>query len=692
MKRRISVFIMVVCLIAGCLSGVVMAEETNTLTVFHVNDIHGYAVESSSAIGYAKLAGYVADHRESDPNTLFLDAGDVFQGNVYAAFDKGVSLTNILNTVGLDAMTGGNSEYMLGASTFAEKAGQLDYKVLGANVVLKGTADLVENVEPYTEFTTDSGVTVGVIGITTPDSLAGSTANDYDYIDAVESAEALVETHRNDVDVLIGLVHLGVNGASTYEVTSEDIANACPELDVIIDGHSHDVYDNDINGVKIVQTGSFSANLGELTFTLDDSNNVTGVVETLHSYEELASQAPKADTKEAADDLMELYETSMSEVVGSTDVFLEATRDIVRTRETNMGNLFTDSMREYTDADAAFAVAGGIGGDIEPGDITRGNILTMARIESTVVTIDVKGSDIIEALNDSVASYPQSSGNFYQVSGITFKFDPALESDRVFAVTVGSEPLDEDATYTVACFDGMFTSNPGLMNGTFVKEWVTTADTLLWYFDKHSPVSPELEGRITAVGSTAINEFDDINVHHWYYDFVSYAYDNGLLIGTSDNKFEPDTTMSRGMFATVIYRIAESLDEDMTPGDRYFNDVNTTDYYYDAITWAYNNGIIEGVGDSKFEPDSPLTREQAVTILGRMIEDNEESIPSANYKDGDSISNWAKDHVDLLTHYGLIDGYTDGTFRPQNNLNRAEASKILSIFYFNVEVAPEEGK
>lgn len=177
--------------------------------------------------------------------------------------------------------------------------------------------------------------------------------------------------------------------------------------------------------------------------------------------------------------------------------------------------------------------------------------------------------------------------------------------------------------------------------------------------------------------------FNDVHDSEWYYDYVIYGYGTGLFNGVSANTFSPAGTMSRAMFATVVYRLCDS--KGMVNDNTYdsdFNDVKTTDYYYKAVSWCYSYSIISGMGDGNFAPDSPVTRQEAATMLGRLIKvDEEDNIPRTNYSDVNSIADWAIDYVDVMTYYEIMSGNTDGTFKPTDSMTRAQGCKVASVLH-----------
>lgn len=175
--------------------------------------------------------------------------------------------------------------------------------------------------------------------------------------------------------------------------------------------------------------------------------------------------------------------------------------------------------------------------------------------------------------------------------------------------------------------------------------------------------------------------FKDVQDSDWFYNFVDYAYYYGLFKGTSDNTFSPNGTMTRAMFVTVIFRIFNYDGRFTGIGEDIFSDVISGNYYYDAVSFCFGYQLIDGVGDGKFAPNSPVTRQEAATIIGRIFDTREITIPHVSYSDSSSINSWALNHVDLMAFYKLMEGYPDGSFRPLNNMSRGECAKVLSYLH-----------
>ncbi len=193
-------------------------------------------------------------------------------------------------------------------------------------------------------------------------------------------------------------------------------------------------------------------------------------------------------------------EPILKEEVANTAVLLDGKREQVRAGETNLGDLLADAIRNVSGADIALTNGGGIRASIEAGVVTKGDVITVLPFGNQVVTIDVKGSDVVAALENGVGSYPEPSGGFPQVSGITFSIDPSQDKgSRVHSVMVGDQALDPEATYTLATND--FTAVGGDEYTMFAK-YPTTGmygaldEALIEYMQQLGAVDIKTDGRI----------------------------------------------------------------------------------------------------------------------------------------------------------------------------------------------------
>ena len=170
--------------------------------------------------------------------------------------------------------------------------------------------------------------------------------------------------------------------------------------------------------------------------------------------------------------------------------------------------------------------------------------------------------------------------------------------------------------------------------------------------------------------------FIDIANNSWYYSYISDVYKKGIISGTSENIFEPDVTLTRGMAASLIYRMYGSPDIKYS---KYFSDVADGEWYTDGITWAKDNGIISGYDDGTFSPDWAMTVEQFASVLYRLAGKPEigNSNALSKYSDNFMVSSYAKQAMIWASEKGMLAG---DTLHPTSAITRAEAAKMLSIF------------
>ena len=171
--------------------------------------------------------------------------------------------------------------------------------------------------------------------------------------------------------------------------------------------------------------------------------------------------------------------------------------------------------------------------------------------------------------------------------------------------------------------------------------------------------------------------FKDVKAGAWYEDSVKYVYENKLMLGTTDDTFTPDGTMTRAMFATVLYRMAGSPSVEGLSVS--FKDVPEGYWAYDAIAWALNKGVVNGFSADEFKPKQAITREQLVAMLYR-YSDNPEVSGELSFSDAASVCDWAVNPILWACQNKVVQGYTDGSFAPDKTASRAEMAAIIQRF------------
>jgi len=424
-----------------------------TLTIFHVNDRHAHLAADpylAALIGQAK------------GDVLVLDAGDSLHGEPAASLSEGQTMVDLMNVVGYDAMTPGNHDFNYGSDRLVELSEEMDFPLLAANVTDSKTGELL--FDEYEVFKLDDGLEVGVFGLTTPETATKtnpSNVENVEFADPVPAAKkAVADLKAEGADVIIALTHLGLDEATQPSWRSDYLAEHVPGIDVIIDGHSHTVLEDgkEDDGTLIAQTGAMAANIGKVELTVGKSGVTSATAQLLavptedEPGDDLADVTPDPATVKEVEQIEAATNELTKQVVGHTPYLLDGEREHVRAGETNLANLITDALRAATGAEIAFLNGGGIRASIPAGDITMGDVLTTLPFSNDIVTIDVTGQQILDALEWGVRDYPNELGGFAQVSGLTFDMDPAAKPlSRVSNVRLADgKPLDLKATYTIA--------------------------------------------------------------------------------------------------------------------------------------------------------------------------------------------------------------------------------------------------
>ena len=175
--------------------------------------------------------------------------------------------------------------------------------------------------------------------------------------------------------------------------------------------------------------------------------------------------------------------------------------------------------------------------------------------------------------------------------------------------------------------------------------------------------------------------FSDLDINRWYHEYTDYVIAHELMNGVSDNRFAPDSKLTRGMLVTTLYRLAGEAGGD---GAATFTDVPGNRYFTQAIAWAQDVGLAKGVTETRFAPESSVTREQAVTFLYRYVTLILEQEPGrggdlTQFTDAGKISKFAEKPMAWATAEGFLEGYGDGTVGPQKSVTRAQMAKFLTI-------------
>ena len=395
--------------------------------ILHSNDVHG-AIE-----GYAFMTELRSEIEAKGGEVIMVDSGDFSQGSIYVSTSKGHAAVEMMNTAGYDVVSLGNHEFDYGYAQLMENLADARFRTVCSNVLLDETGAPI--LDPATVITTSSGLKLGFVGITTPETVNKVNPGLIHEITFPASAAFYASVQSavdslTDANLVIGLSHLGMDEVSAeLGYRAIDLYNNVSGFDMLIDGHSHTVMTGAEGGEPIQSAGSGFQYIGVIVI-----NNETAQIEN-HYLVSTAGLQNDPEVAAAAQEIMDSVDAQFNTVFATSEVLLSGEENPgCRTEETNLGDLITDAMvwtmirTGGTDqVDAAHVVGiingGALRASIEPGDITMREINTVLPFDNTIAVVYVTGAELLEALEASTFATPQPLGSYPQTSGLTFTLD-----------------------------------------------------------------------------------------------------------------------------------------------------------------------------------------------------------------------------------------------------------------------------
>lgn len=183
---------------------------------------------------------------------------------------------------------------------------------------------------------------------------------------------------------------------------------------------------------------------------------------------------------------------------------------------------------------------------------------------------------------------------------------------------------------------------------------------------------------LLSVSAFAVGEFTDVDKDKWYYEAIEYVYKNGVMVGITNTEFEPNTTTNRAMVVAVLARLAKADLSECTKSD--FVDVEVDSWYGKSVVWAHKNGIVAGIDKTHFDPMEDITREQMCVMLSNYLDFMSLSTPNPSvepFADIDEVSSWAVEAVERLQRADIVSGKENNIFDPKGDATRAEIAQII---------------
>ena len=313
--------------------------------------------------------------------------------------------------------------------------------------------------------------------------------------------------------------------------------------------------------------------------------------------------------------------------------------------------------------------------------------VTWTSSNSTVATVDQNGVVTAVARGTATITVTTADGGFTATCTVTVRPDipPANPNYRITVEATQGGTVTADPTAAKAGTTVTLTPVPhrGYQVGTVaVTDRFGEAVAVTEQADgTYTFTMPNGQVTVTVTFAEAPLPFPDVTEGDWFYDAVRYAYETGLMDGVEDNLFAPNSETTRAQLVTILYRLAG---QPAVSGNLPFTDVESGTWYTDAVAWAAQNGIVNGVSDTEFAPGDDITREQLAVILYRYAAyqgyDVSQRADLSGFGDASSISDYAQEALSWAHAQGLVLGFEDGSLRPQGTASRAQIAAVLMRF------------
>ena len=721
-KKALALVLALVMILGLGVSAPAAESDDGKIVILHTNDVHCGIDRAESdgvitAAGYSGLAAVKAEMEAvyGKDNVILVDCGDSIQGQAIGTLTNGETPVDLMNRLGYAVAAPGNHEFDWGVDNFLERADQAEYTYLCCNLTDLDGQPLLDGYK-VVEL---NGVKVGFVGIDTPETFFTSTPTFfrdsegnfiYSFSDGNEGQD-LYRAVQKAVDAakaegavyVVALAHLGEEGSIDEWRSSAVIANT-NGIDVMLDGHSHEAFTREVankdgDTVILQQTGTKLANIGRVMIDVRTGEIDAGLIAAADCEGEDAAAAAAV---EAAEDE---FKTILNKVVATSEVLLnvndpETGKRVIRKTETNLGDLVADAYMTILGGDVGYVNGGGIRADIAAGDVTYQEIINVHPYGNSGCLAEVTGQQILDALELGVSNYPEESGGFPHVAGMTYTIDASIPSAvvkndkgefvevagarRVSDVLIGGEPIDAEKTYRLASHDyylkaggdgytmflgSRLIQDGGILDNELLINYVV--DYLGGVITAERYGQPA--GRIT-IKPDPISVFADVDASAWYAGAVRYVADSKIMIGTAADRFEPQTVLS---YAMVMKLIANMAGADTTPA--------ALERWYDrASAWAKENGITDGIAEGA-QPGDPCRREDFAVMLYNYVRSLGAGFTGAwmfplENPDAGDISTGADEAIHWMVMNGVLKGDEEGNLNPQGSVTRAETAQILLNF------------
>ena len=518
------------------------------LHLMWTNDLHGHIAPEPARFmnpafppplgGGASAANYIKEVRAeaaaAGEEVLLVDVGDMFQGTPIGSKTRGTAVIEYFNAIGYELAVPGNHDFDMGRENAERLARMSDFPWLACNLVEKSTGKIVDWCQPYAMLEY-AGIKIGVIGMITPSTGSMSFPKNVEGLE-FQAMPAKLAEYRDIVkaqgaDLVFLAIHEGlpydpqegwkrITGATESETDVEqqgtygsntsyggmnlmELVNMVPGIDFAVGGHTHRGYHepwiDPMTHTMCFESFGNGSSLGHAVLLIDRKTRTLIGYEGAHDRGTLITLFedeiwPDQEIAEVIRPHHEAAEAAMQAVVGSSTIPLGrggAGSNLV-------GNLVTDAMIAYFDADFGFQNLGGLRADLPAGDLTTRDIFTVLPFGNELVEVQMDGRMIRRIIERKLSG--RSSG--LCIAGAAVAYDTQRPDwDRAVSLTIGGQPWDPDRIYKVICTSFLMEGNSGLdfltaIPGSLITPTqITTAEAVEHYLGLHSPVRPRIDDR-----------------------------------------------------------------------------------------------------------------------------------------------------------------------------------------------------
>lgn len=431
-------------------------KETMDLQILATSDLHGkfnpwdYALNEESKSGsMAQVASAVKELRTD--NTILVDAGDTIQDNsADLFFDEEIHPMSLaMNEIGYDVWVTGNHEYNFGGDVLKKVISQQKAKVLTGNVKDPEGKPLADS---YT-IIEKGGAKIGIIGMVTPNITRWDSANLEGWIvtDPVEETRKIIDEIKDQTDVLIAVMHMGMN--NEYEVKNsgaEDLANACPELDLIVASHEHRLIEGEeVNGVLVVMNKNSAATMAKVDLTLEKQEDGSWeVAERTSESLDMSAYEPDKELMEKLAPYDERAKEDAAVVIGKLEGGSLAPENEIaeiptaQIQDTALIDLINEVQMYYTGADVSAAALFNMNANLKEGEIRKCDTALVYKYANTLYKLEMTGAQLKKYMEWTASYY-----NTWKPGDLTISFNPEIRAYQydMFAgvnydINVANEP------------------------------------------------------------------------------------------------------------------------------------------------------------------------------------------------------------------------------------------------------------